>query len=161
MIGKTQTSDAKFAYNLTHLLVLMSQTRIEGFKLIKGNIINFDLIDFCKEVFARIKTEEPEREIRLVLDNAKLHRTTYFLNFMQSENIKLLFTVSNRPMFNPVEYLFRYLKSSLKSKFTLRQYSKQRRRVAEVTRTPTNSYFDIASKFCGTSCSRVYNNFRE
>lgn len=109
----------KFTYNLTHIMCLMT---IEGrvfFQCVKGTMINLDIIHFLNTIVNTIHNEKFKRKIIIILDNARMHKTEYFTRFVLTKNIKLLFTVSNHPMLNPIEYLFRFLKNPLRKENSL------------------------------------------
>lgn len=109
----------KFSYNLTHMLTLMSTQHVESFQLIRGNLTNFDLINFLHKSVKRIRVIYPGKQISLVLDNAKMHFTKFFKNFAKHSTITLIHTVPGLPMLHPIEFLFRYLKGSFKAHHSL------------------------------------------
>lgn len=117
--GKGTKIQKKFRYNLTHILAVISENNIEGIQFIKGNIINLDLINFLKRVFQNIRKTHGDVKIGLVLDNATMHKTDCFIGFMQNKSINLVYTIPNSPMFNPIEFFFRFIKSKLKRYNTL------------------------------------------
>ena len=110
----------QFTYNLTHILSLMTATGDSYFEFLKGTVINYDIINFLQNVFSLLNDQYPTKTIIIVLDNAKMHKTVYFKNFAINNNIVLLYTVSNHPMLNPIEYLFRFLKKPLQSKNSMK-----------------------------------------
>lgn len=111
---------SKFIYNLTHLLALTSNKGIYFVKFLRGNIINFDLIDFLSHCINKLNKRYDFENIYIVLDNCSLHRTKYFLNFAKHRKVNLIFTIPHNPQLNCVEYFFRYVKSGLKSHFVLK-----------------------------------------
>ena len=46
-----------------------------------------------------------------MLDNCNVHMSNFFLEFVKSFGIKLLFTPGYSPEVNPIEYYFNVLKS--------------------------------------------------
>ena len=88
-------------------------------EFIKGTTNNLDIIDFLSRITQQANNQYCNKHIVIVLDNAKMHKTAYFTNFNIQNNIKALFTIPHHPFFNPVEYLFRFLKTDLRKSLTL------------------------------------------
>lgn len=107
-----------YRYDMSHILCAMSLNGIEGIQIIKGNLINFDLIDFLKMVIKNYRQRRLE-PLHIILDNAKMHKTAYFQNYLVQQNVFLHYTVSNKPFYNPIEYAFRFLKSKLKKRYSM------------------------------------------
>lgn len=110
----------QFTYNLTHLFGLISLEKNFYFKFFKGNINNFDIIHFLKGAINHLKKTHPKKKLYIILDNARLHKTKYFLNFAALNLINLIFTLPHHPMLNCIEYCFRFLKSRFKMRASLR-----------------------------------------
>jgi DDE superfamily endonuclease len=108
-----------FSYNLTHMLGTISNSDQFFFQFFKGNLNNFDIINYLKDVALRMRRLYPKRKFYMILDNAKMHQTRYFKNFSHAYKINLIYTVPQHPAFNPVEFCFRYLKSEYKQKYSL------------------------------------------
>lgn len=108
-----------FTYNLTHIVALLSTTKLEAIQFIKGNLINLDLISFLNEAVGTIKMNYPGKKVVILLDNARMHYTEYFKNFAEVNRIQLIYIPPSSPMLNPIEYFFRYIKTSLKKIHTL------------------------------------------
>ena len=113
------TIEARYGYSSLHLLALISNTGDFFSKFIKGNIINYDILDFLNEVIRKVRNVANFDHFYIILDNCKQHRTEYMLNFAKEQKLVFVFTVPRSPELNPAEYLFRYLKSSLRQKFVL------------------------------------------
>lgn len=109
----------KFSYNKTHFLALMSPKSLIACQFHKSKMLHYDVICFFKSAFEDNSIDPHTTSICVVLDNATIHKTIYLKVFFPSLNIKVLFTVKQHSLFNPVEYLFRYLKKNLKKDNTL------------------------------------------
>lgn len=103
-----------FTYNLTHILCVMTNQGDVLYEYIKGNLNNLDLVHFLKHAINRLRQKYDNKQLLLVVDNARMHRTQYFKSFCRYENIDLLYTAPRSPMLNPIEYLFRFLKTELR-----------------------------------------------
>lgn len=112
------TCKQTFTYNRTHMLLIMSSEEVVGFQLIKGKVISFDILIFLKAVIDRCRAKYPEKRISVVMDNATMHKTLYFKRFILSYGIKVLFTVRCHPLFNPVEFLIRFLKKECRKVYS-------------------------------------------
>lgn len=67
-IGRTKPIiKRKFAYNMTHILSLITVQGVYFFEFVKGSIINFDIIDFLYRVTTTISINDPTKEIVIVL----------------------------------------------------------------------------------------------
>lgn len=108
----------QFTYNLTHILCVMTEGGEVFYQFLKGNINNLDLIDFLNHVIRLLKAKYINKTIVMVGDNAKMHKTSYFKGFFIYNSVKLLYTVANNPLHNPIEYLFRHLKTDLRKLHT-------------------------------------------
>ena len=113
------TINSSYVYSSLHVLALISNTGLFFAKLLKGNIINYDLLDFLNEVVQKIKTLQDYDNIYIVLDNSTQHKTDYIANFAKAQNVMFVFTIPHTPESNPAEFLFRYLKSPLRKSFVL------------------------------------------
>jgi hypothetical protein len=67
------------------------------------------------------KTDELIKErIRLVLDNARMHKTNAMKTFAVEKDIDFLFLPSHSPYLNICELAFRYAQTSLKRRTTMK-----------------------------------------
>lgn len=89
------------------------------YEFVKGNLNNLDLIDFIRKVTDDIAIIYPNKRIIMVADNARMHKTVCFKSIFTVKRINLVYTVANNPMLNPIEYLFRFLKTELRKVYTL------------------------------------------
>lgn len=112
----------KFSYNLLHILSCISTKDLVGIQFIKGNLINLDFVYFLKNIKSSLRQKLKRKQIALILDNAASHHTNVFKNFAAHEKIKLIYTPPNCPDLNPIEYLFRYIKSGIRKEFSLKKY---------------------------------------
>lgn len=120
-ISKTNpVSTRKFNYNKTHLLLMMTNKKLVAFQVVKDKVIGFDIILYFNKAIKQLKKDYPTKRIAIVLDNATMHKTLYFLNFLESLDVTILYTVRRHPLLNPVEYLIRYLKKNLRKTYGLK-----------------------------------------
>jgi len=75
------------------------------------------LLDNALERFIRLN---PKRNITLVLDNARTHRTVLMKLLTQFHGIEFLFLSENNPYFNVIEFVVRVIKPNLKREFSMR-----------------------------------------
>lgn len=109
----------KFSYSQTHLLLLIDDSQIVSVQLFKGNMINLDIISFLEISLDSYTRYRKNKKIVVVLDNATMHQTSHFKNFVLQNKYHLLFTVPRHPLFNAAEYVFRFIKTRLKNKYSL------------------------------------------
>lgn len=117
--GRISTKEKKFVYNKTHILVLISNDKVINFQLFKDNVFSKDVVLFLYESLIKNNIRSNYADVTLVLDNARLHKTELFKLFISAYDIKILYTVKRHSNFNPVEYVFRYIKKSLKRSHTI------------------------------------------
>jgi transposase len=91
------------------LLQIISNKKIIKFKLYKGTIKTPQLLDFMKDLI--IPTN-----VHILLDNASIHKSSGFKNFVEENSINLLYNVSYSPETNPIEMVFSKVKNIVKSR---------------------------------------------
>ena len=104
----------KFVNSNLHLLAIIDDNSVVAYQIIKGSVMNFDIINFFNDCLEHIFNKSEGRKINIILDNAGLHKTKYFKNYFTKNNIFLIFTVSRTPILNPIEFFFRNLKKGLR-----------------------------------------------
>lgn len=96
----------------------MSATGEAFYEFLKGNINNLDFIDFLNRAIEKLRMRYKSKKVIIIADNVRMHKTAYFKSFCIYNDITLLYTVANNPTLNPIEYLFRYLKTDLRKVHT-------------------------------------------
>ena len=112
---------AGYAYSSIHLPDLMSKRGSYFVIFIKGNIMNYDILDFLNESVKRIRRARKEKHVYIVLSNCTQHKASYMLNFAKEAKLTLIFTIPYNPQLNRVEYFFKFIKAGLCREFVLQK----------------------------------------
>lgn len=91
------------------LLQIISNSSVVKYKLYEGSINSTKLLDFMKDLTV------PEN-VHILLDNASIHKSSVFKNYVEENKINLLFNVPYSPETNPIEMVFSKIKNIVKSR---------------------------------------------
>jgi transposase len=91
------------------LLQIISNKKIIKYKLYEGTIKTPQLLDFMKGILL------PENS-HILLDNARVHTSNIFKDYVKENNINLLYNVSYSPETNPIEMVFSKVKNIVRSR---------------------------------------------
>lgn len=117
--GESSVVASAIKYEKLLMLGAMSQTGLVGFQLLHSG--------FNKEVFANFIVQVVSRQLQLITDNEQLvlfvdncgsHRQSAMLDFCRKNNVVVLFNLPRRSEFNPIEFLWEYLKRPLRKLVT-------------------------------------------
>lgn len=110
----------KFYFQATHILMLISKTEVISFQAIKDNLNTLVIFHFMKANIDYLRRRNNDRKIKILMDNATMHRTMLMMNYFLTETVKILFIPPQNPYFNMIEFVFRYIKKDLRKKFSLK-----------------------------------------
>lgn len=111
---------SSFAYNLTHLLLITDARGHFCGQFVKGSMSSGLIQTFISSSLKKFQQEFVNTRFTIVLDNAAMHRTRSMKNFVIQNKVTLLFIPVKNPFLNLAEFVFRFLKSPLKSRQTLK-----------------------------------------
>lgn len=86
----------------------MNKTKILGYTIKKKSINGSDYIDFFKKYI------NPNRRTHILMDNATIHKTKAFTNYIKKTKNKTLYNAPNNPEGNPIEHLNNKVKCYIK-----------------------------------------------
>lgn len=118
------------------------KTNIYGFYTLDGNsVISFKKrsrdTEFC-EFLDEVKTANPGKRIDFIIDNLPSHKTSYSLRRAKELDINLIFIPPYSPDLNPIEHLWREMKSTISTLFM--------RTLQEVEKTASGLFKKLAKK---------------
>jgi transposase len=109
-----------FYYNATHILMLISLEGIESFFIIRGNMSADLITHFLDTALKKFKEKSNQHlPIKLILDNATMHKTLVMKQMILHHDINVIFPPPCNPYLNPIEFIFKFIKQPLKSKFSM------------------------------------------
>jgi transposase len=73
---------------------------------------------FIKNLLKKIKSSgiSYKKEVVFIMDNANIHESKYLKNFYLKRGITILFIPQYTPQFKFIEFVFCYLKNTIKKK---------------------------------------------
>ena len=93
----------------------MNREQIVALQFLHSNFGSKIFLNFVQATVKRVLENQNERrQIVLFLDNCPSHRSQDLIKFCRSNNIILLFNLPKMSQFNPIEYLWEYLKRPLR-----------------------------------------------
>ena len=110
----------KFYFQATHVLMLVSKTEVISFQAVKGNLSSLIIFNFMQANLTYLRRDNKDRKVKILMDNATMHRTMLMMNFFLTERVKILFIPLQNPYFNMIEFVFRYIKKDLRKEFSLK-----------------------------------------
>lgn len=119
IINKSPLFDKKFVYNKTHCLMLIDNQKVVATQFFKGAVKSIDIVSFFYEALIKSGCRVKFKMMTVILDNTTVHKTKLFLDFFRLHQIRLFFIVKRHSLFNPVEYVFRYIIKDLRKHFSM------------------------------------------
>ena len=98
------------------LISAISQHEIVANQLIEGGVDSTVCENFIKHMLLRIR-HDPKfegRNVILLLDNARIHHHSNFLETARAMKVNVVFNAEYSPWLNPVESLFGHIKRKAK-----------------------------------------------
>lgn len=108
----------KFSYNLTHLCLAISNEGTVYFQFIKGNMNSSIVLNFFEEIYR--SQEHQKCTITIILDNAPMHKVNSIKSFCAKTYTVFRFLPSQSPFMNMAEIIFRFIKTDLRKKVTMK-----------------------------------------
>lgn len=82
------------------IICAIDKNKIIGYHIIKGSSNAKIFTEFVKSIIPN------DKSCTLLLDNATIHRSKVFKNFIDTTKINLLFNIPYNPESNPIEHVF-------------------------------------------------------
>lgn len=101
--------------------MLISTTELVCFRFIKGNMNSDIIVSFLNTAFLKLQQNIPRNQnVYLILDNSPLHKTLKMKKICGLFKFNFVFIPPHCPFFNMIEFCFRFIKSDLKTRTSLR-----------------------------------------
>lgn len=98
------------------LLAFLGRNGILDTFVTEGTFNRLTFFDYCKEfALSGLCKKYPGRNSEWILDGAKIHCHPSIIRYFRSIGIIPIFLPAYCPFFNPIEYIFGYIKKHLKS----------------------------------------------
>jgi hypothetical protein len=113
--GKQTVISSNLQYTSLKLFGLISSSELYSMQIHKGSSSHLIFDNFIIESLKRyFRRSGHSKIVTLFLDNSTLHKSKSFLDFCTKNRIFLIFNLPHCPTLNPIELLWRFLKSPLK-----------------------------------------------
>jgi transposase len=98
------------------LISAISDDRVIANQVIEGAVDGALFENFIYHTLVSIRNDKDlcEKKVLLLLDNARIHKTAYLYDTIKKMKAIAIFNSSYSPWLNPVEQLFKYIKSNMK-----------------------------------------------
>ena len=112
-------SQTKFL-KTSSLILATSKSEVIYFKIVNETTDSNKFLSFMHELSSAVDLHpelgklKKEAKLIYLMDNAKIHRSQYFLKNFDNQGVKILFNVPYEPRFNSVELCFNKIKQNLK-----------------------------------------------
>jgi hypothetical protein len=113
--GKQTVISSNLQYTSLKIFGLISSSELYSMQIHKGSSSHSIFDNFIIESFKRyFRRSSHSKIVTLFLDNSTLHKSKSFIDFCAKNKIFLIFNLPHCPTLNPIELLWRFLKSPLK-----------------------------------------------
>lgn len=108
-------------FRAVHLLMMISFDKVIAFQLISGKLSSDLICSFLLQVLEKEKQMFENKEVNIILDNARMHRTDLMKKLACYKNITFNFIIPRNPFFNIIEFAFRFIKTRKPSTFPFKK----------------------------------------
>ena len=120
--SQSATLGSSIKYEKIMMIGAMTQKRVAGLQLLHSGFNSLVFLHFIKRVIeSEVETLEKDQQLVLFMDNCPSHRSQLLFEFCRLNHVIVLFNLAHMSQFNPIEYLWEYLKRPLRKMTT---YSK-------------------------------------
>lgn len=106
-------------YRRFHLLLAVGISGVFAYQVILGGMKKEATAEFLYECWKEMQRKQPGAQLKVVLDNATLHKTELMKKLCVETGMSFIFTAPHSPFMNSIELCFRFLKSSYKNCHTI------------------------------------------
>ena len=102
-------------YRRFHLLLAVGISGAIAYQVILGRVKKEAIAEFLCECWKEMQRKQPGTQIKVVLENATLHKTELIKRICVETGMSFIFTAPHSPFMNSIELCFRFLKSGYKN----------------------------------------------
>ena len=105
------------------ILSAITRDKVIANQLIEGGVSGVIFENFLYKALTDMRSspEYENKEIVLLMDNARIHKHPLVLKTLRDLGIKVIFNSEYSPWLNPIEQLFSFIKRKLKKEHILRR----------------------------------------
>jgi transposase len=108
-VNEIQINNKRIVGERYSLLVASTNEKILSFKMCKKGVKTNFFIDFMKE----LKELDPENKKYYLLDNARVHKTKKFNEYLKENNMNMVYNAPYHSETNPIENIFSMFRNYL------------------------------------------------
>ena len=107
-------------------MMVVSTRKVYAYQVVLGKSPPCMIPVFLRQILQRMRVERPFETLRIVLDNAKVHKTALMKGLASSTGAIFIFTASHSPFMNPIVFCFCFMKAGFRNDHFISELAKKR-----------------------------------